>query len=433
MSNLDAAVPDALLVPLLESAAETLRAMDSPDVPLSLRHLHGFDRRGLLSGPGARQLRQGFSRDLDFRARVLERFSARSEVKSTLKRWAKGDAFEVVEEATRSQDLALLVSVLFACEPPDFSFGLGIALTLEAGRRRERGDKDAVRAQDKEVAALEEARRRADVARIEAEAEAARVTEALREERSSRRTREEQAERATNAARTRADELSTELEAAREEITTERTRASREAQRARALEADVRRLKAELVAAGERIAELTPRPEPTPPPEPAGWVAATAPPSEPARRVRPDLPPGMIQSTPPAIEAMLRTDGVVLVIDGYNVTKRAWPDASPADQRERLGMAVTALNRRLGCPVTCVFDGDGSGHHQVIRRGGVRVMFSDAGVEADEVVVREVAQRSKRIPVVVASSDSWVREHAEAEGAVVIPADALLAVIRTTG
>jgi predicted RNA-binding protein with PIN domain len=77
-----------------------------------------------------------------------------------------------------------------------------------------------------------------------------------------------------------------------------------------------------------------------------------------------------------------------------------------------------------------VFDGDGSGPHGPIRRGGVRVVFSDAGEEADEVVLREVQALPKAVPVVVASSDAWVREQTEQEGAVVIAADALLAFLR---
>ena len=37
---------------------------------------------------------------------------------------------------------------------------------------------------------------------------------------------------------------------------------------------------------------------------------------------------------------------------------------------------------------------------------------------------------TRRIPVIVASSDKWVREHAEGEGATTVPKEVLLDVIR---
>ncbi len=192
--------------------------------------------------------------------------------------------------------------------------------------------------------------------------------------------------------------------------------------------ATTQRLAAQLEALQARIATRGPRPPAVVAPAPRG--SAPRPEKPLARRVRPPVPPGVVAASSPGLEAMLRGPDVLLVIDGYNVTKRAWPDASPAEQRERLGVAVSQLHRRLGCGVLCVFDGDGHAPASPLQRGGVRVLFSDADEEADEVVVREVAALPKRIPVVVASSDAWIREHAEAAGAVVVPADALLDTLR---
>jgi len=150
----------------------------------------------------------------------------------------------------------------------------------------------------------------------------------------------------------------------------------------------------------------------------------------PTRRRHPQLPPGVVANSPAGVEAMLATPEVVLIVDGYNVAQRAWPEATAGDQRERLGIAATALCRRLNCEVVLVFDGNGSRPRPSLRRGGVRVLFSEAGEEADEVVVREVEARPRRIPVVVASSDAWVTEHARNQGAAVVGADALVRAIR---
>jgi hypothetical protein len=45
-------------------------------------------------------------------------------------------------------------------------------------------------------------------------------------------------------------------------------------------------------------------------------------------------------------------------------------------------------------------------------------------------VLREVEARPRRVPVVVASSDAWVRQHAGEQGASVVSADALVRVLR---
>jgi predicted RNA-binding protein with PIN domain len=60
----------------------------------------------------------------------------------------------------------------------------------------------------------------------------------------------------------------------------------------------------------------------------------------------------------------------------------------------------------------------------------VRVVFSAPGEEADRVVVREVSQLPKRVPVVVVSSDAEVRADAERHGAAVVSAATLLGALR---
>jgi len=126
---------------------------------------------------------------------------------------------------------------------------------------------------------------------------------------------------------------------------------------------------------------------------------------------------------------MLRTRGVLLVVDGYNVSKTAWGDAPLEEQRERLVAALAELHLRIRCDVTVVFDGADVRGVPLPRKPGVRVVFSDAGETADDVVVREAGAPATTIPIVVASSDAEVRTRAEVVGAAVVQSAVLLSVL----
>ena len=66
------------------------------------------------------------------------------------------------------------------------------------------------------------------------------------------------------------------------------------------------------------------------------------------RRATPLCPPGMRTDRPDALDAMLRTRGVVLVVDGYNVSMLGWRESTVAEQRDRL--VVRALG---ACTSSC--------------------------------------------------------------------------------
>ena len=155
-----------------------------------------------------------------------------------------------------------------------------------------------------------------------------------------------------------------------------------------------------------------------------------APKSPPRRRAPVSLPQGMVEDDPSAIEAMVRTRGVAVIVDGYNVSMLAWPGVTAAEQRERLCDALAEFQLRFRCEVTVVFDGAEVQGVRPLRRRNLRVVFSAAGQEADEVVVGEVMFRPDDVPVIVVSSDREVRAGAEAEGATVLGADVLLQLMR---
>ena len=454
-------VPETLLAPLLDAAAAVLTRLEATEVPPALRTLAGFDRRKLTSGPARQQLRRAIDVDEDFRAKVVEEFEERPEVGTALDGWTPAGSLTRVREAAERSDLPLLASALYAARPRGWAFGIGMVCAVADQQRAEKEHADDVKAAELRVSSFDEARRRAEISRDAARAEAARLEEELREERGARRERENRAQDELEDAERRRRDAELLAEQAGAEATDARSRLAREAERAREAEKEARLLRREverykseaaqpddrwarpdaeaLARAAEEsrrltasLESLTRRARDAVIEEAKPTEAAESPsPAEPSpRRTRVPCPPGMRSDTPEALDAMLRTRGVVLVVDGYNVSMKGWADAAPVDQRERLLAALERLHLRVRCDVVVVFDGADVEVIPKAGRTGVRVVFSSNGEEADPVVVREVATRPPRVPVIVASSDGWVREHAEAEGATVVPSPVLLDVLR---
>ena len=140
------------------------------------------------------------------------------------------------------------------------------------------------------------------------------------------------------------------------------------------------------------------------------------------------LPGGVIASSADAAEFLLRSDSVVLV-DGYNVAKLAWPSRSLEAQRTQLLDALENLARRFGSDITVVFDGASVVGAHATRRRLIRVVWSPEGVIADDVIRDEVRRLPAARTVAVVTNDAEIVADVKALGANVVPSNALIAVL----
>jgi predicted RNA-binding protein with PIN domain len=154
---------------------------------------------------------------------------------------------------------------------------------------------------------------------------------------------------------------------------------------------------------------------------------------EAAPRRRPvPLPGGIFDDSTDAAAWLVRVPGVVLVVDGYNVTLTTWSGRDLPDQRHRLVTALAELSMRTGAEVEVVFDGEEDHAHpfrSLPARRPVRVSFSPPGVDADEVIIERVLDLPVVRPVVVATDDRRVRAEVRKGGANVVSTGQLVAVL----
>ena len=454
-------VPTAALRPALELAWAVARrglGEEPPvDVPRLLRPLLSFSR---LPARALETVRRALEDDGEFRARVA------------------GE----VDQSELDRP-----SWLFLARPPGWEDEVGRAgraarLAAEAAledqeertaRRQLRGAQEAARR-------AEDATREAQQALAAVRARTTRMAEELAAERGARLRAEEELGALRKAmadlgeSRNQVERRLTELEArlAREESgakaqdgvaapvvpeavgatgpawppAAEVTAATRSAAEAASeLSSMLTRIAAVLEAGAGELGPSTPSPPsstPTgpPPARPAPGVAPRPDPgpgsrrptrSVPGRRPIP-LPPGLLEEAPESAEHLVRTNGVVLVVDGYNVSHACWPVLAIAEQRRRLVDALSELAARTGADVEVIFDG--GEHDQPAPPGATRQLvktrFSPPGTEADDVILEMVERYPAHRPVVVATSDRRVRDGVRQRGANVISAGQLLKVLR---
>ncbi|GAB3035356.1 RNA-binding protein [Nocardioides flavus (ex Wang et al. 2016)] len=141
-------------------------------------------------------------------------------------------------------------------------------------------------------------------------------------------------------------------------------------------------------------------------------------------------PTSSAPATPALLEQTLAMPRSRLIVDGYNVTKQAWPTASLEAQRSRLVSALGPLVARSGAETTVVFDAAESTVRTAMPAPrGVRVVFSPEGVIADDVIRQLVAAEPRGRVVVVVSDDQAVARDVTGSGARSVPASALLGAI----
>jgi predicted RNA-binding protein with PIN domain len=126
------------------------------------------------------------------------------------------------------------------------------------------------------------------------------------------------------------------------------------------------------------------------------------------------------------LDRVLALPEVHLLVDGYNVTKTGWPGLSLAAQRDRLVASVAPLAARTHAETTLVFDGAGITGVPTASVRGVRVLFSDPGVIADDLIRLLVDAEPEGRPLVVVTSDRAVVDSVRRRGAHPVPSSVLL-------
>lgn len=182
---------------------------------------------------------------------------------------------------------------------------------------------------------------------------------------------------------------------------------------------DVRDIAEALEALRRRLTQVADPAEPAPAHAPVRSPAEAA---VPARRRPHRTGRGIAEGSAEEARELLSLAGVVVFVDGYNVTMTGWPRLSAAEQRSALERLVIDGVPRAA-EVHLVYDGEaaGAGEAGYTSAGSaVRTFFTPSGREADDEIIDQVGAVDPQRPVVVVSSDARVANGVRRDGANVV-------------
>jgi predicted RNA-binding protein with PIN domain len=157
-------------------------------------------------------------------------------------------------------------------------------------------------------------------------------------------------------------------------------------------------------------------------------VLATTLPPERRRAIR--LGRGIIEDSVEGATALLALPGVLLLVDGWNVSQLGWPHLDGPAQRVALEQSLAHAAPLRNALVRVVWDGSGIGSAPRADRGGrLAVEFTPEHLEADDRIIELVARTPPERPVAVASNDRRIRDGVRAAGANAVRSDHLLALL----
>lgn len=183
-------------------------------------------------------------------------------------------------------------------------------------------------------------------------------------------------------------------------------------------------------ASGEIVARLAQALDELPDARGAALPVVDAAVRRPSRRKPLSLPGGALKGSAETAEAWLRSAGVKVFVDGYNVAKLGWPALGLDEQRQQCIRAAENLAKRWKLELTIVFDGASiEGAHAPIRRR-VHIVYSPEGVSADDVLRSMVTGSDPDLPVVVVTNDRAIIADVTKAGGNTVSSDVFLSLTR---